>query len=442
MTRPSLAFYGDDFTGSADVLMQCTRLGMRGSLLLGVPEPERLREAAEDHDVVGIAGVTRSYPPQRSAPIIEAVLSRLREVRPVIAQYKVCSTADSSPTLGSFGPAIESGRRLFGNRAVPVLVAQPNLGRYTAFSNHFAVDQGEIFRLDRQQIMANHPATPMREADLRLHILDQLPAGATAAALHLTDLRRAGGADDTFARAEERGATIIVIDAVDDDDLERGGELLVGLAGDSTLFAVGSGGLSIGVGRALGFRAGGPAVPTAPAQGPCLAVSGSCSRLSRDQLRYALDTGWHGIALDVSSLARGEADVLEAVLDEMLVELKSGRSVIVYTCGPDQQLAETRIDPAVLAPAFARMITRARAEGLIERALIAGGDTSGRVVEALGAVSMTAESVIGDYQTVLFRLEAPGTSNDGLEVALKGGQIGRVDFFEAARRGSAAGKAS
>lgn len=433
MGRLPLAFYGDDFTGSADLLMQCQRLGMPGTILLGTPDAAAIERAAEGYDVVGVAGVTRALPTERIVPVVDAVFAELAALAPRLVQYKVCSTADSSPTLGSFAPAVAAGRARFGRRPVPFLVAQPNLGRYTAFSNHFAVDGGEVHRLDRQQIMANHPATPMREADLRRHL--ELQLDEQVGGIHLTDLRSPMRLRRAYADARAAGVPVVVMDAVEDADLVATGELLVEQEG--TAFGIGSAGLSIGYARALGYAHDeAPTVP-GPTALPCLAVSGSCSRLSREQLRYALDRGWHGIAMSLE-YSGPWSDHLAHVRDEATAELAAGRNVVVYTCGPEQQISSRGVDVEHVAASFSHVITAARERELIDRALIIGGDTSGQVVTALGARAMAGRAVVGDHKTLLFELGAPGSPNDGLQVVLKGGQIGDVDFFEVTRLGTGA----
>lgn len=439
MNRLPLAFYGDDFTGSADVLMQCARWGMVGSILLGTPTVDRLQEEAEGKDLIGIAGVTRSLTAQESQPIIKTMFGRLRELVPRMVQYKICSTADSSPLIGSFRPAIELGREFFGAQPVPVLAAQPNLGRYTAFSTHFAMDQGEILRLDRQQIMANHPVTPMREADLRRHVERQLPGGARVGEIHLADLHREGGARAAYEHARVEGRIAVIADAVTDADLLTTGLLLKELSVERTVFGIGSAGLSMGFGRAVGFERASLLPAAAPSSKPCLAVSGSCSSLTREQIQYALDHEWHGVAVDAGLLDSTHGSPVASILDEVMAELRGGTSVVVYTCGPDQQVSDVRIDARRLSEALADVITRAREQDVIDRAVVVGGDTSGLVVTAMGAVAMTGKAVIGDHHTLVFELDAPDGANDRLEVVLKGGQIGGVDFFEQARLGAAAG---
>ena len=104
---------------------------------------------------------------------LPAVFDWLRSLQTPVVHYKVCSTFDSAPHRGSIGRAIEIGLEQFGQAIVPVVVGAPELGRYTVFGQLFAAFQGEVFRIDRHPVMSRHPATPMTEADLLLHLARQ-----------------------------------------------------------------------------------------------------------------------------------------------------------------------------------------------------------------------------------------------------------------------------
>ena len=125
-------------------------------------------------------------------------LAWLKTLEAAFCHYKVCSTFDSSPTIGSIGRAIEIGQRLFAQANVPLVVGAPQLKRYTAFGNLFAAYQGEIYRIDRHPVMARHPVTPMNEADLRLHL-----GQADGKAIELVDAAALDG-DDVDARVDAR----------------------------------------------------------------------------------------------------------------------------------------------------------------------------------------------------------------------------------------------
>ena len=154
------AFYGDDFTGASDALGQFHRWGLRTVLLFGVPDGSTVRELARDYDVIGVAGLARSLPVALMEAEVAPALEAFQSAGAQMVQYKMCSTADSSPRIGSLGRAVEIGRSVFGERPVPLLAAQPELGRYTAFGHHFAVEQGKVHRLDRQPTSPTIPRLP------------------------------------------------------------------------------------------------------------------------------------------------------------------------------------------------------------------------------------------------------------------------------------------
>jgi hypothetical protein len=219
--------------------------GLRGLLLFDRPEPGELAALAGAYHVVGVAGVARSLPTERMAEEVEPVLAALREAGPRVVQYKMCSTADSSPRVGSLGRAIEIGRAVFGPAPVPMLAAQPEFGRYTAFGHHFAADGGTVYRLDRQPTMSRHPVTPMTEADLRVHLGRQtaLPVGSLDLTAYELPAAEAHRRYRGLLTDGDWGA--VVLDAVTDAHLRCAAELI--LAGGDQVYALGSGGLSHGI---------------------------------------------------------------------------------------------------------------------------------------------------------------------------------------------------
>lgn len=431
IARPLLTFYGDDFTGSADLVLQYQRFGLRGVIFLGLPSADELRAAAEQYPVIGIAGVTRAMRTSDIPAVVGPAFRRLGDLSPDVLQYKVCSTADSSPDVGSFGPAVAAGRELFGSRPVPVVVAQPGLGRFTAFSNHFAADRGVVFRLDRQPIMSNHPVTPMTEADLRLHIREQVDGPVDA--IQLPDLQRPDGGKKRYRLAHEAGARAVVVDAVTEPDLERAGRLALD-AGPKPAFVIGSGGMSVGIARAFGLQEVAADDAVSAAEGPCLAVSGSCSQLTREQIEHATARGWAAVSLDVVEDEGAMADRVAVVATQAIDELRNGRSVVVHTCSGHREREAAPLDVKSLSEALAGVIRQSAQHVRLRRVLIAGGDTSGHVVLALGATALRSKATVGGF-TLLFELQAVNPNINGLEVVLKGGQIGDVDFFELVRAG-------
>ena len=169
-----LAYYGDDFTGSTDVMESLARAGLRTVLFLRPPTPKQLAQFPGLR-AFGIAGGSRTMSPAQMQRELPPAFRALKASGAAFIHYKTCSTFDSSPTVGSIGKAIEMGRRVFGSGVTPLVVGVPVLGRHVVFGNLFARSglDAEPVRLDRHPTMSRHPVTPMDEADIRLHLARQ-----------------------------------------------------------------------------------------------------------------------------------------------------------------------------------------------------------------------------------------------------------------------------
>jgi uncharacterized protein YgbK (DUF1537 family) len=446
--RPLAAFYGDDFTGSTDALGQYARYGWRSVLLLSTDALETLGDEVAGYDVVGIAGVTRTMRGAAFDREVDAGLRALAALRPRLIQYKVCSTFDSSPDVGSIGRAAELGRSAFGADAIPVLPAQPEFGRHTVFGTHFAALGEVVFRLDRHPSMALHPATPMFEADLTRHLEQQ-----TTLRVGTLDIRAVQGPPEQLrarVRAWNETDDVVVLDALTNEDLRRCGRAILERELDGPAFAIGSGGLSYGV---AGFLGDTPRDPVADGRAQrsavdqMLVLSGSAAVQTAAQIRWVLERGWAGIRLPVSELLAEPAATVQAIRAEARAALEQGRSVVVYTAigpddaggAPDDAGDGAGLDAGALAQvvgrAFAALLSDARERPRLPRVLIAGGDTCGCTVVQLDAWGLEAcgQVVPAGF---LCRLRSHAPAWDGLEVLLKGGQVGGPPLFEQFRDGS------
>lgn len=428
--RLTSCFYADDFTGAADVLLQYARAGLRARL---IADPQRIQEEADrgdDLDVLGVAGVARSLPSELIADEIGPILDSFLSLEPRFIQYKVCSTFDSSCARGSIGRACEVARERFGAGRIPVLAAQPDLGRYTVFSNHFARGgDGVVYRLDEHPAMSVHPVTPARDANLVRVLADQAP-GLDVRALDITQLR----AEGTPAIGAGEG-DVVVLDAIDNDDLARVGRDIWATDGQGPAFAVGSGGLSRGIAGQLPGAAPLPGT-LAPVE-VMLALAGSASPETHRQVEAAVQAGWAAFALPLSS-----PDPCEEILDRVVETIASGRSVVVHTASGSHSAGDlagsaTTGDAAVselIGDALARLLHATAAETGVRRVLVAGGDTCGSVFRKL---KVDAFELVGTVSHVpMCRVTSCAPALDGIEVALKGGQIGAVDLFERTRAGA------
>jgi uncharacterized protein YgbK (DUF1537 family) len=347
------AFYGDDFTGSVDALLQFARRGWTGRLFVGLPSAEALRRAAEDVDVVGIAGIARSLPTAELDGEVRPVLAALIELEPRFLQYKACSTADSSPSIGSIGRVLEIGREVAGAQTVALVFAQPDFGRYTLHGIHYAAEGGIVYRLDRQPTMSTHPSTPMTEPDLSLHFAKQteLPIGSIPFTAYGADLA------DQLRRSD---AAAVVLDAAIDEHLESIGRALTRL--DTPVFAIGSGGLSLAIAAADG--AASVILPSRTGEsGPVLALSGSRSAQTRRQMDAAAEAGWFIQPLEL------EASRAAAQLDWVLSALRAGQSVGLTSDDADVDAAEGPVLEAI-ADAAGAMAAGAAAAGATRRIIV------------------------------------------------------------------------
>jgi len=435
-------YYGDDFTGSTDVLEQLATNGVPSVLFLAEPTPAQLARFAHCQ-AIGFAGDARSRTPEWMSAHLPAIFTRMRELSPRTVHYKVCSTFDSAPHRGSIGRALEIGRDIFATMTVPIVVGAPHLGRFIVFGQLFAAAGEEVYRIDHHPTMAHHPATPMREADLRLHLSHQ-----TALPIGLVDLRafQAGNVTEEFRTRAEAGDGAILLDGLDATMLRQTGNLLDDLQqGSRPLFAIGSSGLTAGLisyWREAGMLSPAPISPT-PAiaknedkiAGPILVLSGSCSAATGRQILWAKQHGYACVALDAAELVSCGMRATESALRQALNHLRSGRDVILYTSLGAPSGATHGEE---LGATLGRLLLELVQQSGVRRIVLCGGDTSSHAVQQLNLTALTFAAELAPGAP-LCRAHAEESSGlDGLELVLKGGQIGPEDFFRIARQGKAA----
>jgi uncharacterized protein YgbK (DUF1537 family) len=450
--RLLLTYYGDDFTGSTDVLEALARAGVRTALFLDPPRPEQLSGRFADLKAVGVAGMGRSMTPGQMDEALPPVFERLGRLGAKLFHYKTCSTFDSSPEVGSIGRAIDIGQRTFASPFVPLVVGAPILRRYCLFGNLFATVGDETFRLDRHPTMRCHPVTPMDEADLRAHLARQTPkTTALMDILHLSG--PPAEVDRRFEMLLASRPDIVLFDVLDEPRLEEVGRLIWTRAiGDRHLFAVGSSGLEYALTAhwRASERPSGPEGFLSPGPVEAIAVvSGSCSPTTRDQILWAREHGFAIIEVDSGSLLDPEQADGERgnVVREAIAALRRGRSVVICTAvAPDDpriaqalRLGNERgLPPHATRERIGDQLGRVLRELLdatsLRRVVVAGGDTSGHVVRQVGIEVLEVVMPLAPGSP-LCRASSGRTSVDGLEIALKGGQIGRADFFGTILRG-------
>ena len=444
---PLLAFYGDDFTGSSASMEVLAFAGLSTVLFLEPPSPERLRDFA-GYRAIGIAGTARSRSPGWMDEHLPPVFRLLAGLGAPVLHHKVCSTFDSAPEIGSIGRAAEIGIDLLRPSWVPMVVADPGMGRFQCFGHLFALAGETGYRLDRHPTMSRHPTTPMGEADLLGHLARQ-----TTRRTGLVDFlhSKRGAADVQLDSVLASGAAIVSIDVLDHETLVEAGRLIWERGGRPT-FAIGSQGIEAALVAYWRERGLLPSHADRLQPGPVeriACISGSVSPATAGQIAHALANGFEGIRLDAAlavdtaawaaELGRATAAALQA--------LDGGRDPLLFTAaGPDDP-AVSRFNAALSAtPVPASIVNERVGSGMgqvlrtvieaagLRRAVISGGDTSGRAAAMLGLDALTAIAPL-DPGAPLCRAHGPAGGLDGLELALKGGQVGRPDFFAAVRNG-------
>jgi uncharacterized protein YgbK (DUF1537 family) len=441
-----IAFYGDDFTGSAATMEVLSFAGLPTVLFTGPPSETELARFAHCR-AIGIAGIARAKSPAWMQRELPQVFEGLAGLDAALTHYKVCSTFDSAPHLGSIGKAIDVAAPILGGAWHPLLVAAPAINRYQLFGNLFATVDGEGYRLDRHPTMSRHPVTPMHEADVRLHLGQQ-----TKRRVGLVDyLALTQGRGEAALRGElAEGAEIVALDVIDDASLAAAGRLIWENRGER-LFSVGSQGVEyalIAHWRAAGLLGDPPPRRTA-AKARIAAVSGSCSPVTARQIAWARENGFSAIRLDALAAIddRRWGYALDAAIAEARIVLKAGMSPLVFTAsGPDDPSVGALGDAIAAAGAEPEAVNARIGHGLgailkalvttadIRRVAIAGGDTSGHALDGLAVTALEAKVELAPA-CAISRASSGDPRLDGLEVALKGGQMGPLDFFGLIERG-------
>ena len=452
-SRPLLGCIADDFTGATDLANMLVRGGMRTVQTIGIPATDTAVEA--DALVVALKS--------RTIGVADAIAQSLAALRWLRAQgcqqffFKYCSTFDSTDA-GNIGPVTDALLdALADGPGAPVGASvESRPGSHTAFQpdshadshnftiacpafpeNHRTVYRGHLFVgevLLNESGMENHPLTPMTDANL-VRVLQRQTGSKVGLLRYDTIARGVQAVREAIAQMRAEGARIAIADAVNDADLQTLGTACAGLA----LITGGSG---IALGLPANFKAAGSlrasnTVASLPAvEGSSVVLAGSASKATNAQVAAWLATR-SGFRIDPLALARGEA-VVEQAVAFATEHLKSSppQPVLIYaTTSPDQvktvqrELGVARAGQLV-EEALAAIARRLRDAG-VRKFVVAGGETSGAVVQALDVQMLRIGAQIDPG--VPATASVPRSVEEApLALALKSGNFGAVDFFEKA----------
>jgi uncharacterized protein YgbK (DUF1537 family) len=415
MPKLLLGCIADDFTGATDLANNLVRAGMRVVQAIGVPATPLDAEV----DAVVVALKSRTIAP---AEAIEQSLAALRWLQAQGAQqiyFKYCSTFDSTPQ-GNIGPVTEA---LMDALQCDFTIATP------AFpDNKRTVFKGYLFAGDvllNESGMQNHPLTPMTDPNL-VRVLQAQCKRKVGLVDHAVVARGAAAITERIEQLKGEGVSIAIVDAVSNDDLLRLGPAIAKMP----LVTAGSG-VAIGLPANFGLAPSSQASALPAAAGLRAVVSGSCSLATNRQVLDFIQGGGAALAIDPLRIAAG-IDVAAETL-EWATPLVDKQPVLVYSTAEAGAVKSVQGRLGVEeAGAMVERTIAAIARGLVERGVrqlvVAGGETSGACVQALGIAQMQIGPQI-DPGVPWCHARTDVAEGTSVHIALKSGNFGGDDFF-------------
>jgi uncharacterized protein YgbK (DUF1537 family) len=418
MTKILLGCIADDFTGATDLASNLVREGMRVVQAIGVPTEALAVEA----DAVVVALKSRTIPAG------EAVAQSLEAARWLRSQgarqlyFKYCSTFDSTPA-GNIGPVTDALMAELGAGFTIACPAFPENGR-TVFKGYLFV--GDV--LLHESGMRNHPLTPMTDSSL-VRVLQAQTRRKVGLIDHTVVAR---GAAAITARIDELmagGVSIAVVDATTNEDLRTMGAALAGLP----LVTAGSG-VAIGLPKNFGIAPRDLAGRLPAARGHRAIVSGSCSVATNAQVADFRARGGASYPIDPFTLLEDPPSIDKA-LQWAAGALEAGPVLVYATAEPEAVKAvQAKLGVARAGELVEHALSRI-AVGLVGlgvgQLVVAGGETSGACVQALGIRQMRiGPQIAPGVPWCHAQLEQTGGA--GLHITLKSGNFGTTDFFTTA----------
>jgi 3-dehydrotetronate 4-kinase len=408
-----LGCIADDFTGATDLANNLVRAGMRVVQAIGVPEGP-----APEADAIVVALKSRTIAAADAVAQSLAAQSWLQAQGARQFYFKVCSTFDSTPQ-GNIGPVAEALLEALGSSFCCVTPAFPENAR-TVYKGHLFV--GDVLLSDSG--MRNHPLTPMTDANL-VRVMQAQSRGKVALIEHRA-VR--GGAAPIHARIrqlQDDGVRFAIVDALDNEDLMHLGRAIA----DMPLVVAGSG-VAIGLPQNHGLAPSAGAADLPPGEGASAIVSGSCSVATNQQVADFLARGLPAFAVDPLQIASGRDVVAEALA--WATPRLGAQPVLVYSSAPPESVQAVQRQLGVgEAGEMVEKVLASIARGLVERGVgrlvVAGGETSGAAVQALGVRQMRIGPQI-DPGVPWCEAQAQACGRS-VHLALKSGNFGATDFF-------------
>jgi 3-dehydrotetronate 4-kinase len=414
-----LGAIADDFTGATDLCNTLVRRGMRTVQLIDVPAPG---VEIADAEAVVVALKSRTIPAADAIAKSLAALGWLQMAGARQILFKYCSTFDSTEA-GNIGPVAEALMTALGADFTLFCPAFPETGR-TIYRGYLFV--GDV--LLSESGMRDHPLTPMRDPSL-VRVLQRQARGRVGLVPAATVARGAEAIRTAFAESRREGYRYAIVDAIEDRHLEAIGEA----AAD---FALITGGSGIALGLPENFRrrgllgAGGGADSLPAIAGAAAVLSGSCSPATLAQVAYMTERA-PVFTVDPIAIAEGRPVAGEALA--WAKPLLGDGPVLVSATAPSETVAEVqrrlgRDRAGALVEETLAAIARGLAALGTRRFVVAGGETAGAIVQALGVTGLRIGRQIDPG--VPWTVSLPGSAGEpALALALKSGNFGGPDFF-------------
>ena len=411
-----LGCIADDLTGATDLALMLTRNGMRTVQVMGVPEPTTPIDGV---DAVVVALKSRTTPAEEAIRWSLASADTLLDRGARQLFFKYCSTFDSTDQ-GNIGPVAEA---LLGKVGGDIALACP------AFpANARTVYMGHLFVGDRplhESPMKDHPLTPMRDSNL-VRVLQRQTRLKVGLVPYAVVDQGPDATRDAFDEAARSGTRLAVVDAISDRHL-----VTMGTAAADHALITGGSGVAMGlpdnfVRKGLLKKTEAPVRLSAPA-GRALIVAGSCSEATRGQVKTAVEAGIPAFKVDPLAIAQG--NLAASDMADWALRQPADRPVLIYSSDAPANVSAVQAELGrEAAGALVERELAAAAAALVgkgfTRIIVAGGETSGAVVGALGVTAIEIGPEI-DPGVPWTR----STDDRRLALALKSGNFGAPDFF-------------
>jgi uncharacterized protein YgbK (DUF1537 family) len=415
MSQLLLGCIADDFTGATDLANNLVRAGMRVVQTIGTPATPLQVQA----DAVVVALKSRTIAPDDAVAQSLDALGWLKAQGARQIYFKYCSTFDST-AQGNIGPVTDA---LMDALQTDFTIATPAFpdNKRTVFKGYLFAGDGLL----SESGMQNHPLTPMTDANL-VRVLQAQTRRRVGLIDYSVVARGAQAVRERIQVLRAEGIGVAIVDAISNDDLLRMGPALAELP----LLTAGSG-VAIALPHNFGLSPSPAAATLPPARGLQAVVSGSCSQATNEQVAQFVASGRPALAIDPLKLQAGE-DVVGAALAWAAPRLTSGAVLVYSTAEPGAVKAVQARLGVAQAGAMVEHALAAIARGLValgvRQLIVAGGETSGACVQALGITQMQIGAQI-DPGVPWCHAASPLTDAAGLHLALKSGNFGTRDFF-------------